>query len=485
MFKKSQKDIQLGMFSSPTTMLTGRSKNIYENQDAWHNLYRENVTMRVNEDIFKELFCQNNGSPNASIRVLIAMMVLKEAQGISDEKLYEDCRFNMLTRSALGLMNIDDEVPATSTYYLFRKRIHEHAKAGNENLLLKAFSDITKQQSVEFNVSGKSVRMDSKLLGSNIALLSRYELVHETLRLFYKEVKSSENLNQELKEQLNEILKIKGNKVVYLHTSEEVKTKLHQLGILIHRLLLDFEACSLVSYEALKRVFQEQFVIDTKKQVVPRDKEDVSSNSVQSPHDTDCHFRNKGGEKIKGYSINITESCDKTGLNLIGDVDVREASTSDTAFFQDGINKVETIFTEPVENAHADGAYHSPDNQEYCKEKNIELYLHAIQGAKGRYAFTFIEDGNLSVLDTVTMKTLTATKVTSKNNVKKWRIATDKGYRYFSQQEVENYFIRKKIETTPIEVLQTRNNVEATIFQLGYHYSNNKSKYRGLIKHIM
>lgn len=30
----------------------------------------------------------------------------------------------------------------------------------------------------------KQVRMESKLLGSNIAWYSRYELIHETLRLF-------------------------------------------------------------------------------------------------------------------------------------------------------------------------------------------------------------------------------------------------------------------------------------------------------------
>ena len=33
--------------------------------------------------------------------------------------------------------------------------------------------------------------------------------------------------------------------------------------------------------------------------------------------------------------------------------------------------------------------------------------------------------------------------------------------------------------------MQKRNNVEASIFQLGYHYSNAKSRYRGLIKHQM
>ena len=45
--------------------------------------------------------------------------------------------------------------------------------------------------------------------------------------------------------------------------------------------------------------------------------------------------------------------------------------------------------------------------------------------------------------------------------------------------------IRKQIEETPIETLQKRNNVEATIFQLAYHYSNAKSSYRSQIKHQM
>jgi len=485
MFRKTQKEIQLSMFSSPIALLSGRSKNIYEKEDAWHNIFRKEVTMRINEDVFKDLFCQDNGSPNASVRVLVAMMVLKEAQGISDEKLYEECRFNMLTRSAIGLMNIDDEVPAVSTYYAFRKRIYEHTKAGNENLLSKVFEDITRQQSCEYNVSGKSVRMDSKLISSNIAWLSRYELVHETLRLFYKEVKDSNRLSQGLKEQLNEILKIKGNKIVYTNTSKEVETKLHQLGILTYQLLPVFEACGLSSYNTLKKVFQEQFTTNTESRIVPREKEEISAHSIQSPHDTDCHFRNKGGEKVKGYSINVTESCNDTGLNLIGNVDVRVASTPDTAFFQDDINEIEPVFTEPVENAHADGAYHSPDNQDFCKMKNINLYLHAIQGTKGRYEFTFTDDGNLNVFDTITKNTLTATRIIAKNKAEKWRIPSEKGYRYFSQKEIEAYFFRKKIVDTPIEILQKRNNVEASIFQLGYHYPNNKSRYRGLIKHIM
>ncbi|MBK6482121.1 MAG: transposase [Chitinophagaceae bacterium] len=117
------------------------------------------------------------------------MMVLKEANGWSDEQLFENCRFNLLVRSALGLMNMDDAVPVESTYYLFRKRIVEYEKSEKINLFEKTFASVTKGQATDFEVSGKSIRMDSKLLGSNIAWLSRYELIHETLRLVCQDIK--------------------------------------------------------------------------------------------------------------------------------------------------------------------------------------------------------------------------------------------------------------------------------------------------------
>jgi hypothetical protein len=43
--------------------------------------------------------------------------------------------------------------------------------------------------------------------------------------------------------------------------------------------------------------------------------------------------------------------------------------------------------------------------------------------------------------------------------------------------------LRQKLKEIPIEESNIRNNVEATIFQLGYHYSNDKSNYRTLAKH--
>ena len=52
-------------------------------------------------------------------------------------------------------------------------------------------TQVTQSQAIEFQVHGKKVRMDSKLLGSNIAWYSRYELVHETLRKAYPDLQSA------------------------------------------------------------------------------------------------------------------------------------------------------------------------------------------------------------------------------------------------------------------------------------------------------
>jgi hypothetical protein len=483
MFKKS-KNSQINLFSSSSNLLSGKSQKIYDDSEGWHNKFREVITMRIDEGMFKPLFCDNNGTPNASLRVLLAMMILKEAEGLSDRKIFENSRFNMLTRSAIGLLNADDNVPAESTYYDFRKKVLEHAKAGNENLIETCFSQVTKNQSIEFNVSGVSIRMDSKLLGSNIAKLSRYELVHETFRLFFKEVNQSDNLSGETKSELESLLKLEGSKVVYTNSSEEVLSRFSQLGILIHKVLPLFSKLDSVYYQTLKTVFEQQYTVNEQGVVTPREKETISAQSIQSPHDTDCHFRNKDGNKVKGYSLNVTESCDDQGLNLIGAVDVKEASTSDVSFFEEDITRVQEIFTTKTEVVHADGAYHSVDNQDFCKEESIELYLHAIQGAKGRYNLDFKEN-KLTVFDTKTNQEIDSKEITSKEGVVKWRIDTENGYRYFSQENIDTYLIRKKIQETPIEVFQKRNNVEATIFQLAYHYPNAKSRYRGLIKHQM
>ena len=491
MLKKSSKEQQLDMFSSPLSLFSGKVQTAYENPDAWHNLFRKEVTMRIDEELFSPLYSDSQGRPNASIRVLLGMMILKEADGLSDENIFENCRYNLLYRSALGLLNLSDTIPTESTYYLFRQKVAAHDKANGKNLFSEVFAQTTKEQSIEFAVSGKKIRMDSKLLGSNIAWLSRYELIHKTLEIHYKEIKDNADLAAALKGKLEEALKIQGDKVVYTHTSQEVKSKLIELGTLISRVLEHTDYSASDSYKTLQRVFAEQYEITDDKIIVAREKESISAQSVQSPHDTDCTYRSKGGhdgqkkQEIKGYSVNVTETCDDDNLNLITNASVKVVSTADNDFLKEDTEKTQEIVSDKIEAVYADGAYHSPENQNYCKDNDIDLYLQAIQGAKGRYELEMTEDQTLQVKDTQTGDEVESIKVISKDGTEKWRIKTGQTYRYITQKDIDTYELRKKIESRPKEEIQRRNNVEATIFQIGYHYPNAKSRYRGLSKHQM
>lgn len=492
MLKKSSKHTQLDMFSSPSSMFSGRAQIDYENPNAWHNLFCKEVTMRINEEVFSPIFSDGRGRPNASIRVLIAMMILKEADGLSDEKVFENCRYNLLYRSALGLINLNDSIPTESTYYLFRQKIASYDKEKGRNLIEEVFADTTKEQCIEFAVRGKKVRMDSKLMGSNIAWLSRYELIHNTLEKYYNEIKKESGLNPTLRKKLDEALELQGAKVVYTHTNHEVKNKLVGLGSLIWEVLELPNYSKTESYKILQRVFNEQYEITEEKVIVAKDKESITAQSVQSPHDPECTYRNKGGQngqkkqEIKGYSINVTETCDDDSLNLITKANVEVANNADNEFLIKDTENTQQIVTEKIETVYADGAYHSPENQDYCKENQINLCLQAIQGSKGRYELEMMEDQTLQIRDVKSGKEIENIKLISRNGSIKWRIKEENNlYRYINQKQIDNYQLRKKIESTPQEEIQRRHNVEATIFQLGYHYPNAKSRYRGLVKHRM
>lgn len=108
------------------------------------------------------------GASNASIRAIIDMSVIKEGFGCSDEELFEKCRFDLPVRKALALFSLCDVVPSIDTYYLLRRRIYEYENRHGVNLMEKSFEQLTGNQLSRFKIFDKSVRMDSKLIGSNI-----------------------------------------------------------------------------------------------------------------------------------------------------------------------------------------------------------------------------------------------------------------------------------------------------------------------------
>ena len=68
---------------------------------------------------------------------------------------------------------------------------------------------------------------------------SRYELLHQTLKLFYRTIKDNPTVSPPVLQQLETLFKSndKGSKIVYTHTTSELKTKFEELGCLIYQVL--------------------------------------------------------------------------------------------------------------------------------------------------------------------------------------------------------------------------------------------------------
>jgi hypothetical protein len=486
MFKKSNKEPQLDAFTSVPMMLESSAFKQYSDQSHWHNQFHDQIVMRIDETLFSILFNNTTGAPNSSIHTLVGMMILKESFVWSDSQLFEHCRFNLLVRSALGLFNMNDSLPVESTYYLLRKRIYEHQKQHGEDLMGKAFAQITSEQIKEFDVNGRSIRMDSKLIGSNIALFSRYEIIHQTLCMFFKTLDhaSKSTLSAADLEQLEKLVNEEPLKTVYRSTRDEIKGRLQPIGIISYKLLTLFGNLQTDSFLLLRRVFNEQYKVSVDQQIELRPKEEISSSSVQSPHDPDSAYRNKGDQKVKGYSVNITETCSDEGLNLITNVLVEKANTADTAFVEPAILATIEVTGQIIEKTYADGAYQSPANDVCCED--IDMVFTGIQGAESRYDLEMTPEG-LLVTDVQTGEHMKAVLVKKQKNSKedRWRITTTNGYYYFNQQAIRTSHMRREMKGRPMEELHKRNNVEATIFQFGIPLTNGKSKYRGQIKQKM
>jgi hypothetical protein len=484
MFRKSSTQPQLDVFGSVPSLLEGAASKQFHDENHWHNKFYNHVISRIDETIFRVLFNETMGAPNAPISKLIGMMILKDAFGWSDAQLYEQCRFNLLTRAALGLFNINDSIPTESTYYLLRDRIYKHQLKTGEDLLEKTFDTITRGQIQEFDVDGRAIRMDSKLIGSNIAFFTRYEIVHQTLCQFYKTLDKASlmRLPASFQEQLKTIVSEESSKTVYRSTKEEIVSRLASYGGILYTLINTFSDHTSVQYRLLQRVFNEQYKVAENEQIEVRPKEEITSGSVQSPHDPDCAYRNKNETPVKGYSVNLTETISEDSLNLITNVTVKKANASDSEFVQPSITKTIEVSGQPVEKVYVDGAYQSPANDGFCED--MEMVFGGLQGAAPRYDLEMTDEG-LLVTDTITgeIQQAVLSKPRKRSKEVRWRIKTVDGrYRYFNQKAIRASQLRRKIIETPSEERNKRNNVEATIFQLCYRLRKDKTRYRGMFK---
>lgn len=525
MFKRtvnSQGDI----FKSISSQLSGRKQKMLESPDAWHNVFYQEIVSQIDEMMYSELYHQRMGRPNASVRILIGMMILKEGQGWSDEQLFEECRFNLKIMRALGLSNIDDDIPVESTYYEFRKLLGDYYAEQRRDLLKETFMKITTRQVELHGVSGKKIRLDSKLINSNIARSSRLDLIVEAVRKYIGTLNMND-IRAHFDERSYEVLESLQHKsttnITYPLNAQQKRAMLISMGEHIRTLLALAKGSESPDYKLLERIYNEQYDEVTKgndvdedtsedgvelpegpldmgleeipmEVIVPKAPKDISSSSVQSIHDPEAAYRTKGQgsskQNVAGYHVNITESCDpQEKVHLILDVDVVPANVSEDAFLINAINASQQIIDQVdgevnrIEEVITDGGYDSIENRKkMLEEQNPTWSMSKMKGGPRVYQ---MENNDASDLKVYQMESGEQLEVSYSPRAQKYVIKSPSGAdRYMTLKQIENYIQRQKIEDqVNTESHNLRATVESTIHQTFHRLKkNNKIVYRGLIK---
>lgn len=251
---------------------------------------------------------------------------------------------------------------------------------------------------------------------------------------------------------------------------------LEDFGALLLRLHQCYSAQSSPRYELIERLLLEQYQIDgegEEQRVELKPAEQISADSLQSPHDEQASYRKKKDETVRGYSANLTETCEEE-LNLIVDVQVEPASTADNTYLKEAVQNSEEVLDGPVREISADGAYYSEENERYAKEQDKQIHYTGFPGKPGRYDYERTDEGVVVIERESGEKQLA-----EQYKPGRYRFGVDGKWRYITDKDIDAAECRGRTENLPRELFNRRCNVEASIFQLCYHTRQKKLKYRG------
>ena len=97
---------------------------------------------------------KKDGRPNAPIRILIAMSILKEGSGCSDDSLFENCCINMLYRRALGMVTLKEQCPSIEELEQLIREARLEEWSGQKGAILERSRTILKEIADRYKAAG-------------------------------------------------------------------------------------------------------------------------------------------------------------------------------------------------------------------------------------------------------------------------------------------------------------------------------------------
>ena len=399
MFRQNHKHLQIPMFSTVASLPEAQRKLL---EKSWAGVFYRELFMRIDERPFAVLFSDIASRPNVPVNRLVAFDVLKAGFGWSDEEMYEAFLFNVQVRYALGLYDLGDDSFDLRTLYYFRRRLSEHMQKTGENLIEKAFAQITDEQIKAFHVKTGRLRMDSTFVSSNICHMSRLHLLVEMLQRVQRML--TETDQQRYAAGFAPYVLGTAGQFMYRLRGQDITPQIEQVGILMARLVVELRPSYTQddTYLLLERVFLEHFAFEQKRVRVKTGAE-LNSRTLQSPDDPEATYRNKGGERHLGYVSNITETCDpENKLQLIVGMQTERNVTDDGALLAAALPSLKE--RTGVHELTTDGGYMGDAPRRATAAQDVHHVLTGLRGAQpgtvalGTFAISNGTDGQPALI---------------------------------------------------------------------------------------
>ena len=377
MFVPNSQHFQVKMFGSINSLPKKLQKRL---EESWAGDFYREYFVRMDEKPFAVLYSDEPSRPNIPVNVLAGLETLKSGFGWSDAEMYDHFCYDVQVRYALGYRDLSEGHFELRTMYNFRKRITKHMQETGENLFEQTFEQITDEQVVAFELKTNKLRMDSTMIASNIRETTRVQLLVEVLQRVHRMLDETDQ--QRYAKDFEPYLRGSSGQYIYHLKGEDIAKHLQRIGELMHRLVgeLGSRYGGESTYQVLQRVFQEHFVVDESR-LRPKEGQELSASSMQSPDDREATYRQKRGEKHRGYVVNVTETCNpENDLQLIVKVQTEPNNTDDAAMLDEALPGLKE--RTDVDQMHTDGGYNSAKVDQSMREQRVEQVQSAIRGRK-------------------------------------------------------------------------------------------------------
>lgn len=494
MFKKNTKHTQSNLFGFANSI---SPKMAEELQASEEQKFYELIFCNIREDDFACLYSDIDSRPNAPINCLVSALLLQNKQRLTYERFFDNIKFHLLTKIALGLQTLDEVPFSEATLFNFQNRLASYFIQTGENLLEKAFDHLTQKQLKELKIKTDIQRTDSFQAASNIRRYTRLQLLVEMLIRIHRVITEEDQKRYE--GLFSPYVKKTSGQFIYRLSSEDIPTAFESIGKVYKEINDNIKPkySDVEIFKIFERVYAEHFTREEEK-VIIRSTEELTSSMLQSPDDIDATYRKKGGKEFYGQTVNIVETCNPDNqLNLITDISVHANNIDDSKGLNERVDVIKEK-TPEIEELHFDGAYSSKDNDEKFEEHSItpvqtairgrdssgvkikieqisdDKYLVACPNQSAGSEFTrerFKAEFDLRVCSTCHVASICQLKTKKRSKVY-----------YFTSEE---YLKRKRIESIekiPKERRGLRANIEATVSEFTRKMNNRKLKVRGLFK---